>query len=85
MLYPRHARNCAFACLSPLSAEIPSANSACVCVEVMFNDKFKFIIPAAGIVGGHVLHDTDDTNSRVIREYVPWRIPIISASAGRPT
>jgi len=46
--------------------EIPSANSACV--EVMFNDKFKFIIPTAGIVGGHVLHDTDDTNSRVIRD-----------------
>lgn len=46
--------------------EIPSVNS--VCVEVMFNDKFKFIIPAASFVSGHVLHDTDDTNSRVIRD-----------------
>lgn len=43
--------------------EIASANSTCV--EVMFNDKFKFIIPVAGIVGGRVLHDTD---SRVIRD-----------------
>lgn len=50
---------------------------------MMFNDKFKFIIPVAGIVGGHVLHDTDDTNSRVIKGYVPRRIPIISASAGK--
>ena len=76
--YAHGMRRCAFACLSSLSVKIPSANSARM--EVMFNDKFKFIIPAASIVGGHVLHDTDDTNSRVIRNKMPRCIPIISAS-----
>lgn len=54
---------CVIAHLRAIIVEIPRANGTCV--EVMFNDKFKFIIPTADIVGGRALHDTD---SRVIRD-----------------